>query len=312
MDLKPISNLSEASSRTSEIPSVRRPSGWRIARWILLVAAVSLALVALIGHGRFRARAQRRFDVALTAPAIPTDPASLARGRHLATTIGGCTECHAGDFAGKIMSRDAVLRLVAPNLTPGRGSAVRDYSDADWFRAIVHGVAPSGRSLLVMPAAELGKLSDADIAAIIAYSKSLPPIDRELPAAEVSPLGSVILGLAGAPILSAEPIDHDARRDHVAPAAGATREYGAYLSNVCRGCHGADLRGGIVVHPGAPPSADISPPAMASWKFEDFERSLRTGRARDGRPLDESMPWRVTSGLRDDEMRALWLALRHE
>ena len=80
----------------------------------------------------------------------------------------------------------------------------------------------------------------------------------------------------------------------------------------CRGCHGPELRGGIVIRPGAPPSGDISPRAMAAWTYTDFEEALRRGKGRNGRTLDPAMPWDATRGLSDEEMRALWLGLRQE
>jgi hypothetical protein len=67
-----------------------------------------------------------------------------------------------------------------------------------------------------------------------------------------------------------------------------------------------------VIHPGSPPSADISPAAVSRWELASFERALREGRGRDGRTLDEAMPWRSLKNLSNDELRALWLALRQE
>jgi hypothetical protein len=72
------------------------------------------------------------------------------------------------------------------------------------------------------------------------------------------------------------------------------------------------LRGGIVLHPGSPPSADISPAVVSNWVFATLERALREGRGSDGRVLDAAMPWRSMKSLSNDELRALWLALRQE
>jgi nicotinate dehydrogenase subunit B len=67
-----------------------------------------------------------------------------------------------------------------------------------------------------------------------------------------------------------------------------------------------------VLHPGAPPSADISRAPGSDWPFASFERALREGLGRDGRVLDPAMPWRSMKDLSHDELRALWLALRQE
>jgi cytochrome c553 len=265
--------------------------------------------VALFGHERFRARETRQYSVATPALAIASDAATIARGEHLAKTVAGCAECHGADFGGKVMDSGAILQLTAPNLTRGRGSAVRELADRDWIRAIISGVGRDGRSLITMPSKELGGFSNADVAAIVAFFKTVPAVDQELPETQAKPLGRVVLGLANAPLFSAEKIDHVAPRA-AAPMAAVTPEYGTYLSTACRGCHGSDLRGGIVVHPGAPPSADISSQTLAAWTYEEFQRALREGKGRDGRVLDPAMPWGATRGLTDEELRALWLGLR--
>lgn len=295
---------------SSESPSRRR----RFLKLALVGLVAGVAVAGLVGNRRYAARRDRVYAVTAAGPAIPNDEATVSRGRHLATTLGGCAECHGADFGGKLMGDDPPIRVVAPNLTRGAGSATAGYTDADWYRAIVHGVNRQQRSLLVMPSKDLGSLAETDIAAIIAFLKTAPPVDRSLPRAETKALGTVLFGLTNAPVLSAEEVDHAAPGVPKAPPPfGVTRVYGEYLTNVCRGCHGATLRGGIVPHPGSPPSADISPAAMKGWDYGAFERALREGKKRDGSNLDPNMPWQgVTKNLTPEEMRALWLGLRQE
>ncbi len=218
--------------------------------------------------------------------------------------------CHGADFAGRVMVETPLFRAVAPNLTRGKGSAVLGYTERDWVNAIVHGVSPRRRSLLLMPAKELASFDDRDVAAMVAYLQTLPVVHRDPGTSSVNALGQIAIGLFGIALFSAEDVDHAARRV-AAPAPAPTPEYGRYLLNVCRGCHGPELRGGIVIHPGSPPSADISP-AVRGWEFASFERAMREGRGRDGRVLDDTMPWRSMKNLSDDELRALWLGLRQE
>jgi cytochrome c553 len=275
----------------------------------VLTALISVAV--LVGYSRAEARRNRRYDVAVAVPQLPTSTAQLQRGEHLAKTLGGCAECHGADFGGKLMSEDAMIRLVAPNLTAGRGSVIRDFSDRDWVRAIVHGLNRENRSLLAMPAQELGRFAAEDVAAIVAFFKTVPAVDRDLGSARLKGLGSIVIGLAGAPVFSAEKVDHQQRYTELPPPA-ATREYGRYLTTACRGCHGEDLRGGIVIHPGAPPSSDLSKVGTGDWSFAAFERALRKGEGRDGRKLDPAMPWGAMKDLTAEELRALWLGLSQE
>jgi hypothetical protein len=91
------------------------------------------------------------YDVPLAAIPIPSDSQTIARGQHLVATIGFCGDCHGENLAGKIMENNPLLgRLVAPNLTSGKGGASRTLSDADFVRAIRHGIKPDGKPLIVM------------------------------------------------------------------------------------------------------------------------------------------------------------------
>ena len=286
-----------------------------LSRWrrVLSLAALALlclsALVVTCGRLRFAAARDRVYSVPPTGLVIPSDRGAIERGAHLAHSLGGCAECHGADLGGRVMADDLAMRLVAPNLTPG--GSIRGYRDEDWARAILHGVARDGRSLLVMPSNDLGMMADSDIGAIVAYMKTLPAVDRALPGSEVGFLAGALAGLAGESLFAAQSIDHGGRlRLPAPPPPGPTRAYGEYQLALCRGCHGPDLRGGPPPHPGAPPASDISPPAMAAWRYEELRAALRDGRGRDGRALDPAMPWRSTRALRDDELHALWLALR--
>jgi hypothetical protein len=49
---------------------------------------------------------------------------------------------------------------------------------------------------------------------------------------------------------------------------------------------------------------------MAAWDYPVFVRALREGKRRDGSDMTAAMPWRATQGLKDEELRAIWLALR--
>jgi hypothetical protein len=49
---------------------------------------------------------------------------------------------------------------------------------------------------------------------------------------------------------------------------------------------------------------------LVGWSYEAFEAALREGKRRDGSELSPAMPWQATRGLSDDEIQALWLALR--
>jgi mono/diheme cytochrome c family protein len=271
---------------------------------------LGVLVLVMVGLVRFRAKAGRRHQLPARTLAVAGTPEELARGAHLARSLAGCTECHGPALAGKTMDDNPLLRLTAPNITRGRGSVVIGYSDRDWMHAIVHGVGRGGRNLMVMPSKELRTFSDRDVAAIIAYVKSVPPVDAELPSSQVHLLGQVLLGVAGEELWSANLIDHGEPRASSTTPSGPTVAHGEYLIGMCKGCHGYDLKGGLTHGPDAPPSADISPPRMRGWSREQFEQLLRSGKRPNGTEVSPAMPWKAVGAVSDEELTAMWLALR--
>ncbi len=253
----------------------------------------------------------RQYDVPAENFSAAADSAAIERGRHFAVAIAKCASCHGGDMAGAVVLEGGGFgRLVSSNLTPGRGGIGAEYTDADWERAIRHGVGRDGRPLRFMPAAEYAAISDRDLAGLVAYLKTLAPVDRELPTTRVGLMARVLAIVApDFPLLSAARLDHRAPHP-TAPAPAATREYGAYLARVggCTGCHGADLTGGRGGPPPTPPAIDAA--ALAGWTEADVTRTLRTGVRPDGRVLNTARPWPATAQMTDEEIRALWLYVR--
>ena len=89
--------------------------------------------------------------------------------------------------------------IVPPNLTPG--GPIADWSDEEIAQIIRNGLNRDGRTTL-MPTESLRHLSDADIAALIAYLRSQPPVQHETPPTMPSPLLAVFFGagLVGADV----------------------------------------------------------------------------------------------------------------
>ena len=137
---------------------------------------------------------------------------------------------------------------------------------------------------------------------MIAYLRSLPPVDNVLPEISVGPLGRVFYFL-GFPPLGAEHIDHEGPRPEP-PIPGPTAAYGQYLSRVCTACHGDKLTGNF--------GPDLTSGGnLGSWAEDDFIRTLRTGITPDGRVLNpDDMPWARVGQATDDELKAMWLFLR--
>jgi len=314
------------------------------AGWAAGVAIGLGGLVAAVVYILSERALERRHAVpAAIAPASTpergvgslVDAALLERGQHLVTVVAQCTYCHGPDLAGRAMADDPWIgRLHASNLTRGAGGVGAALTDEDWRRALRHGVDRAGRSLLLMPSAQLARLSDRDLAAIVAYVRQVPAVDRVWPERRAGWLTRMVVAAGLAPdLLAAEQaaaIGRDASPVHsasgveLASTAGHAREiaaeptasYGEYLVSIgsCRVCHRADLAGGLhpLSLPGEPVPPDLTPGGpLAGWSRDDFARAMREGRTPDGRALDrEFMPWPAFAALSDTELDALWRYLR--
>lgn len=278
---------------------------------LALVAVLAVLVVYAASELRFR----RAYDeVAVSPLRVQATPASVERGRHLATAIGKCVDCHGADLGGKLFMDAGPLGVVyASNLTAGRGGAAGRYTDGQLERAIRHGVGADGHALIVMPSNDLWEMSDQDVHDLIAYLRSIPPVDHQLPASKVRTLGRALYLAGKLPLFPAEAIQHQAQRP-TTPPAGVTVEYGRYLATIggCRDCHGPDLAGKAEGEgPGMPPAANLTPVGeVGRWTEQDFFHALRTGKRPNGTALRAPMPWALAGQMTDDETRAVWMYIR--
>ena len=122
------------------------------------------------------------------------DPEMIARGKYL-VTIMSCTDCHTpGYFLGKpdfsraLGGSDVGFELAGlgafygPNLTPDKETGLGAWTDGQIATAITTGVTPTGRQLApIMPWRAFGNLTKQDVAAIVAYLRTLPPVSNKVP-----------------------------------------------------------------------------------------------------------------------------------
>ncbi|MEO7457132.1 MAG: cytochrome c, partial [Gemmatimonadaceae bacterium] len=204
---------------------------------------VGLAIIVAAGvYGVSESHYRKQYSLDEKAVVVPTDSVAIARGAHLANSFAGCADCHGENLAGKaIFDNPALGSVYSLNLTRGKGGVGGQLSDADFGRAIRHGIAPNGRALKIMPSSDYMNLSDEDLGDVIAYIKSRPPVDHEIPAARIGPVGRALYVAGKLPFLHAERIDH--ARLHVASVTPAkSGAYGEYLASIgCKGCHGPSL-----------------------------------------------------------------------
>lgn len=280
----------------------------RIALGGLLLLAAAASVVAV---GLWRSEQLRTAPVSLPATvvavAIPDDAAARARGRYLYESRG-CVDCHGADGAGRFIVDDGSMRIAGSNLSPGPGSAVAGYTPLDWVRAIRHGVKRNGAAAMVMPSEDYNRLTDADLGALVAHVRSLPPASGPGAVIQLPLPVRVIHGYGGLPSAYSK-IDH-ARPPSQPVAEAVTVAHGAYVAEMCQGCHAKGLVGGRI--PGAPPDWPEAPRLAAGAtsvmpRYADAEvfiQLFRTGKRPDGSAV-RVMPFDSLKTMSEVDLRAL-------
>ena len=286
---------------------LKRALRWALRVLIALVVIVAAAVAVVYALGQYKL--SRSVTVPQSALAERLTQGDPKHGAHLVTAIVRCTTCHAANGGGLLLFQNFALgTFYSANLTRGPGGS-GEFSDADWVRALRFGGAPDGRPLIIMPSRDFAELSHGDLADIVAYLRSLPPVSNSVPAPHLGPVAEAAVAFG-----VFHPDADDIRKDaptpsNVPPAVSAA--YGRYLVRVaaCMGCHGAHLSGGT--SPGGAIAQNLTPSGdVGHWTLEQFTQTLRTGRRPNGTTLSKQMPWPEIGQMTDGELHAIYLLLK--
>lgn len=251
----------------------------------------------------------------------------LERGAYLVNTIAACGNCHTQqgpdgpapgvELAGGMQfDMNPAFVAYAPNITPDAETGIGNWSDAEIAKAIREGLRPDG-SLIgpPMPLELYRGISDADLAAIVAYVRSVPPVRNAVPKSSFNiPLPPAY----GPPV---EGVAEVARDD---PAT-----YGAYLAGPmghCIECHtpmvghardfenrlnagGFEIPGpwGIAVTPNITPDEETG---IGTWSDADIKRAITEGVRPDGGLLGPPMAFHYYRNIRAEDLDAIVAYLR--
>lgn len=261
----------------------------------------------------------------LTDRKFKRTPERLARGRYLVNGIGECFACH-GPFdlnapgwppvPGKEGSGFDFGSLgtpggVAANLTPDHETGTGNWTDDMLARAIREGVRHDGHLIdpTIMPYEFYHSMSDEDLASIIVYLRSIPPIRNALPAPKTS---DDIVAPYAIPIYVRVP----------PPDQSTPVKRGAYLVQLgaCQWCHtlrdenrqslpGLEFGGGDLITglPEQASSANLTPdPSGISYYDEaQFLRTMHTGKV-GARKISPNMPWWFFGQMNDNDLKAMF------
>ncbi len=256
----------------------------------------------------------------------------LERGRYLSEGILQCFVCHSErDWtlpgappiptmlgAGQAIYDDSTIFLPAPNITPEPETGAGTWTDDMLARAIREGIGHDGRALHPqMWYSSFRLLSDEDIASVIVFLRSLPPVRHKLPPRRLSE--SRLREIAEGPLPLDSPVP--------APDLSDAVKRGKYLADLadCIGCHtaweapyapgifgGGNLieRTGKRYHEHAF-SSNLTPDPSGIPYYDDslFIEVMRTGRV-GAREVNPVMPWMAFRNMNSTDLGAIFAYLR--
>jgi mono/diheme cytochrome c family protein len=309
-----------------------------VRKLVFVLIAILIALLLLIGildHWRTYSSAWRLVAGPRTRLlrniTFERTEARRARGEYLVEGPLACFRCHSErDWkqpgapvientkgAGHEFSAEGIPNLVAPNITPDPETGAGNWTDDMLARAIREGIGHDGRALHPqMWYRDFHQLSDEDVASVVVYLRSIPPIRRPLPHTQLTVSQKFRFNSMPQPI--------------TVPQTDKTfadaKERGEHLEFVadCAGCHtdwyhpGSEVNGKLFAGGNAIPapegkmvySANITPdPTGIAYKDPNiFVEVMRTGLV-GGHVIHGVMPWWFYRNMSDEDLKGIfaWL-----
>jgi mono/diheme cytochrome c family protein len=276
-------------------------------------------------------------DTATTVSSEDSIKNVLERGKYLAHNVSQCADCHSirdtGRFSLPIVpgtggggsgfpfgkAEGVPGEVTPPNITP---FALKDWTDEEIVRAITRGINKKGDTLFpIMPYHSFSKMTKSDILSIVAYVRSLKPIERTVPERKLE----IPMSMLG-------PLPDGNLDNNVMPDPSDKVKYGQYLitAAVCDACHtpmgpqGPDFSkmyaGGFVFE--LPmfkvAVANITPDSatgIGAWTEEMFVNKFKQNSSDEmvnrnpGRD-NTIMPWSQYGKMKEDDLKAIYAYLR--
>jgi hypothetical protein len=274
---------------------------------------------------------------------IDATPAKLARGDYLFNNVLGCPDCHserdwsrvgappiAPIGAGRECLQEGARpmglggdsgfpgRICFRNITADKATGVGGWSDGELMRAIREGIGRHDNTLFpIMPYFIYNSLSDSDTQAVIAYLRTLPPVERALPDTIINFPVSLFIKFLPQPV----------RGTISQPDGSDSIKYGEYLARVarCEFCHsprnkrsrlpvaGSEFSGGVQFQgrQGVFASSNLTPHEAGLGDMSQAE-FIALFRNREGPATGnvDIMPWTYFGGMTDADLGAIYAFLQ--
>ncbi|MGA7805177.1 c-type cytochrome [Bradyrhizobium sp.] len=265
---------------------------------------------------------------------------TVSRGAYLVNTILACGNCHTPRDADGGLIRDRALSggltittptftATAPNITPDRETGLGDWSEAEIRRALIEGIRPDHGGLpgvplaAVMPIGFYKALLPDDLAAIIAYLRTVKPVRNKVAEPVYrAPVHRAPYPDAEAGFTKADFSDPVRRGQYLVPIGHcmechSTFSAGSsdYRGGLGRGGRpfgpaliqglGSEWRGAVAPNITSDPAAGIG-----RWSDTEIDHAIRQGIARDGRRLNPPMAFVFYAGLTDADVGDIIAYLR--
>ncbi|GAB2592777.1 c-type cytochrome [Spirosoma areae] len=268
---------------------------------------------------------------------VEATPKRIARGEYLANHVTVCMDCHSTrDYSlfsapvvpgtlgkgGELFNQQMGFpgSFTSKNITP---FGIGNWTDGEIYRAVTTGVSRDGHAFFpVMPYPYYGKMNDEDVQSIIAYVRTLKPIDNKPADSNADFPFNFILNTIPK---KAEPMPVPDPNDEM-----ATGKYLVMIAG-CVECHTQVEKGQIIQEKAFSGGRDFKLPAgtlytpnitpdketgIGAWTKEAFIARFRAYADSSYKPqkvgpkdFQTLMPWTMYGGMNEQDLGAIYTYL---